>query len=435
MHTGHTSTPCKFTSQRMDVILLILHHLLMSTGDRYDSHTDIMLMAIIVPAIATVGMLFVRSFWTMLWVVVIRSFFNCPLSAQIDSLTMSTIKDSSTYGTLRLWGAVSFGIFSFVGGALLTPAPVNVTSEASQWGFGFVFYGSALLTLVSGFVVLSIMFDKLSTTPAALAAGRQVQGAQSLELPELPVSSPQQEQQQGKRDPADRGVYTHVSTSEEESPGVEQRSLSGGNGITSYEKYARKGGIGGREERGGGGGSIGPAAVNGDTIAVWRHITILESLRNVLRQHPESSAFAVIVFLSGVGSGVIETFLFLHLKALGRVGPGDGAGALPHLCGRGAHVPTGRPPTAALRHLGAAGPHPASLRGALLLLRTVALRLGSAPVRAAARPDLRHHMVRVGDLREAHRSSALPLADADAAGRAALRPGGRRGLAAGRLGL
>jgi predicted MFS family arabinose efflux permease len=47
---------------------------------------------------------------------------------------------------------------------------------------------------------------------------------------------------------------------------------------------------------------------------------VLNSLYSTLVNKPSILAFALVVFLSGIGSGVIDTFLFLRLKSLGGSG-------------------------------------------------------------------------------------------------------------------
>mmetsp|Transcript_12488 Transcript_12488/g.27969 ORF Transcript_12488/g.27969 Transcript_12488/m.27969 type:complete len:395 (+) Transcript_12488:188-1372(+) len=46
----------------------------------------------------------------------------------------------------------------------------------------------------------------------------------------------------------------------------------------------------------------------------------LSALVQVFRSHPEALVFGLVVFLSGVGAGVIDSYLFLHLQELGGSG-------------------------------------------------------------------------------------------------------------------
>lgn len=57
--------------------------------------------------------------WYIMFMVFITALFNAPVKSLIDSMVMGTLEDQSSYGRLRLWGQMGFGLGSSGVGLLL----------------------------------------------------------------------------------------------------------------------------------------------------------------------------------------------------------------------------------------------------------------------------------------------------------------------------
>lgn len=185
-------------------------------SDIYSIHCEVMVIATVASLVCTLLMLLAQSFETMLVIVFFATAFRAPTTPQIDALVINSLDDRTRYGEMRLWGAISFGIFSFLGGAL--------TQDHSIGAFKSIFFAHAAFFLCTCFVVLCSYYK---------SAGKSVAGAHSPTAKSLPMHA---------------------------------------------------------------------------------------ALRHVLREHPSVLLFSVIVLLSGIGTGVIDSFLFLRLKQLGGSG-------------------------------------------------------------------------------------------------------------------
>lgn len=128
-------------------------------GDKFLIHCEIIMFSIIFSTIGTLAMLFTRTYRQILFLVTLTAILRAPLTPQVDSLVMSLLPDRKYYGEMRLWGAISFGIFSFIGGWL---SPVE--SEESQdildgdnLSYRWVFYIYTFALFFSGFNILAII--------------------------------------------------------------------------------------------------------------------------------------------------------------------------------------------------------------------------------------------------------------------------------------
>lgn len=192
-------------------------------GDIFDAHCEVMVFSAAASVVCTVLMLNVDSFYAMFWVVLASSAFRAPVTPQVDAMVINNLEDKSRYGEMRLWGAVGYGILSFIGGAW--------SQDHTVESFKFNFYYHAVMFVSASMLVLWIVYDLLG--------------------------SPQHAK--------------HASSPDTKS-------------------------------------------------AVESERTIWQGLLQVFARHPAVLVFSTIVFLSGVGSGVIESFLFLRLKQLGGSG-------------------------------------------------------------------------------------------------------------------
>lgn len=73
---------------------------------------------------------------------------------------MSSLDDRKHYGSMRLWGAVSFGIFSFLGG-FLTTLPSTYSDEYSHGSpFRYLFFIYSFFCFCTGVLAASSVYHK-----------------------------------------------------------------------------------------------------------------------------------------------------------------------------------------------------------------------------------------------------------------------------------
>eukprot|EP01031_Cornospumella_fuschlensis_P030878 gene30878-37314_t len=121
-------------------------------ADKFDSNCEVIVFGLITSVASTVAIYFTRSFIALFWVVFAASALRAPVTPQVDALVISALPDKTKYGDMRLWGAISFGIFSFLGGGLLNP------DEGTE-SFKYIFFLHATTFLLAGYIILSITYD------------------------------------------------------------------------------------------------------------------------------------------------------------------------------------------------------------------------------------------------------------------------------------
>lgn len=223
-------------------------------GDVLHIHNELMMISLISSTLCTVAMLFINDFNLLLTVVLIGSMMGAPLIPLIDALVFSTLPDKARYGEMRLWGAVSYGVFSLIGGILTAVNDEgNVKTSVDPSNFRLVFYLHAFCSLLSGFILLHI-FNKLQI--------RKIQ--QFIFQDSFPATRENKEEF-------------------EELNGTNEKTIISS---TEFQESQEK-----------------------------RSIPL--ALIQLFYDHPEAGIFSIVMILSGFGSGVIESFLFLRLKQLG----------------------------------------------------------------------------------------------------------------------
>jgi hypothetical protein len=248
-------------------------------GDALHAHYEVMMICLIGSTLVILTYLLTSSFTTLALIVLLGSMLRSPLYPQVDALTMSTLTDKSKYGEIRAWGAIGFGIFSLIGGILSSDdsSSTSSTTEKSSShsssntsSFRSVFYIHAIMLFCTGFILLyfvnKIQLDDLLT--------RLKQQRSNF----LITSSPE--------------VATTVNTlrlnNEEE--------LQSSTIVDSQQKIPIK------------------------ETETKKKRSVLSALIQVFQEHPQVGIFSLIVFFSGFGEGVIDSYLFLRLKSLGGSG-------------------------------------------------------------------------------------------------------------------
>lgn len=225
-------------------------------SDMFNVHYELMVVCLVTSTIFTSTTLLCSTFGQFSMAVLSSSIMRAPVSPNVDALVISSLENKTRYGEMRLWGAVSFGIFSLIGG-LLTAVGRDPTERLSAeeqaedrtneiMGFHFVFYLHAFFSLSAGLIILYVLYRHVQSTDILSRLRRTPQG--QLELTPLRP-----------------------------------------NGHSDHNKDEPK-------------------------------VSISAALVRVFRAHPSVGIFSLVVFLSGFGSGVIDAFLFLRLKQLGGSG-------------------------------------------------------------------------------------------------------------------
>jgi MFS family permease len=118
-------------------------------GDIFNAHYELMIGSLLTSTLSTLAVLAVSGFNSLSGIVFLGSVVRAPLTPQIDALVISTLPSKSVYGKIRLWGAVSFGIFSLVGGVL--------TADYSNKGFREIFYLHSFFFFLAGFILIYLV--------------------------------------------------------------------------------------------------------------------------------------------------------------------------------------------------------------------------------------------------------------------------------------
>jgi hypothetical protein len=87
--------------------------------------------------------LFSNSFGIIFITIFLASSFRAPVTPLIDSLVMSSLPNKEDYGKMRLFGAISYGLFSFISGLVVED-------------FKLIVFIHSLLMFATGFIILSI---------------------------------------------------------------------------------------------------------------------------------------------------------------------------------------------------------------------------------------------------------------------------------------
>lgn len=261
-----------------------------------------MIGTIVLSTVATMTMLYMKTFQSQLLVVAALSIFRAPIGPQVDSVVMAALEDKTTYGTMRLWGAVSFGIFSLIGG-VLTQAPTGGSSSTKDGPFMILFFAYGFCFVVAGFLILWIVSEDLHRR-AVKAKLKQQRKAQRALLEMSPLSE--------APSPSPQSVY---DMEHQLLPGPDHASVADLIIVEASSDLLRTPGR-----------PIEPVRERSATVdsvgsdGAGKEVNVAAALRQVVRNNPAVLLFALVVFLSGVGAGAIDSYLFIYLKELGGTG-------------------------------------------------------------------------------------------------------------------
>ena len=326
--------------------------------DRCCSLSIVLVSCLLVSQLLTFSLYFAPSYTVTLVIVIVSSAIKAPVTSLLDTMVVGSLTDKSKYGDVRLWGAIGFGIFSFVGGSIsplkvLTPtataslSPVvesyqastsinsnnssgnsssnsnsssinsNSNIETTQQSFIYLFALSLLLaTLAGGTIVVSMCLQR----------HQQQQTYGEVEMVDDQSTRGQKQSDYGyavtPQHSAEISISHHPETTAaatEDCEGMviecreDEPVLSAGDGGELDTKVPDEVFRSHDDDV--------PATVVAAVVVVDATTAATEepTLYTVILTR-KVVIFFVILLCSGVGSGVIDGFLFLRLQSLGASG-------------------------------------------------------------------------------------------------------------------
>ena len=251
-------------------LAFLLSPVLAAIADRYESwQGHIFVVNTVFSALLCMAMLVFGSFAFNIIFVFLISAVRAPLIPMIDARTIGILHDKTRYGEIRLYGALSFGLMVLLTGWLITNESEEPLLSVSTNGFKYVFYLHLLFSLLSGFIVI---FYPIFDDRREIEDSIEISVESSLHMEPL--------------DP-DKTDSSNCSSN----------SSGDSDGCDSADRNLQRADDG-----------------------------MMSTLLSLIRSRPDIISFIAIVFLSGVGDGVIDAFLFLRLKELGGSGIVMGVG-------------------------------------------------------------------------------------------------------------
>jgi PPP family 3-phenylpropionic acid transporter len=128
------------------LISLVGSPLMSGIADATRRHKRVLIASMVGAGIAAIVLSQTVTFWVIALLVAAYAFFNSPIMPLIDNAVMTVLGDRrDRYGTLRVWGAVGWGVV----------APL-VGSLSDRYGLIWPFIGYGLLVLLEVLVVLRL---------------------------------------------------------------------------------------------------------------------------------------------------------------------------------------------------------------------------------------------------------------------------------------
>jgi len=248
-------------------------------------------------------------FWGILTVMMAMEVVCAPNGVLTTAAIVASLPDSRDYGRLRAWGAVGWGIFSLVGGAVI-----------ARWGI-FVAFAMfwAASAMALGWAAVAIPFNLEAPQDAPTHAAEKAGGlGLELELSEAgaaaegdmkPVATggqanagkeAQGEESGEEKEEGDEEAASLLATATEGARESGQRSKESGRGRD----------VGTGTEAGAGASSTSGRGPDAPALSKW------QQLRELICQ-PEVVLFLSLALTMGTAVGVIDGYLFLFLEELG----------------------------------------------------------------------------------------------------------------------
>lgn len=138
------------------VVSLVASPLWGVVADRLRLHRVLLPVAMVINAVVVFGLLNMQQFVFLAIFVLLQSFFGSPIGPLADNSVLEMLgdKERHRYGSLRLWGAVGFGITSWVTGNLLDIA-----------GIGILAIGYPVVFIISAWVASHLPAPRIMAPP------------------------------------------------------------------------------------------------------------------------------------------------------------------------------------------------------------------------------------------------------------------------------
>lgn len=289
-------------SMMPNICSFLVAPLFSALSDMLNAHYEIMVFCMITSTVAMTATLMCSSFGSFVLVTLISSILRAPVSPNVDALVIASLSDKTRYGEMRLWGAISFGIFSLVGGlmtstgnnpvALLSTSQQEIQRQSEITAFQYIYLLHALFFISSGFIVLYIVYQ--------IMKGRDL-------LPKIRFHAQQRSISLINLDEESiKVIVAGMPISFINSLDIKDNStIIISNSTASLEDNISK---------------TGKEVNNSKEDRKIQKVGLVNAFLQVFADHPSVGIFALVVFLSGFGSGVIDAFLFLRLRQLGGTG-------------------------------------------------------------------------------------------------------------------
>jgi PPP family 3-phenylpropionic acid transporter len=138
-----------FLTSITPLISLIGSPLMSGIADATRRHKRVLVASMAGAGVAALILSQTGAFWAIALIVAAYAFFNAPVMPLIDNAVMTLLGDRrDRYGTLRLWGAVGWGVAAPLVGVL-----------SDRYGLIWPFIGYGILVLVEAGVVLRLPFE------------------------------------------------------------------------------------------------------------------------------------------------------------------------------------------------------------------------------------------------------------------------------------
>mmetsp|Transcript_29933 Transcript_29933/g.37545 ORF Transcript_29933/g.37545 Transcript_29933/m.37545 type:complete len:492 (+) Transcript_29933:85-1560(+) len=261
---------------------------LSALADSFHLHSIMLLCALCLSFLVRYLFLVSPEFhYTIIWIV-ITSIVDAPIEPIIDTFVMRQLDDVTDFGRVRVWAASGFGIFS-----LITGFVVSETSLGWDGMFG-LYWLCMLFTLFSSFFVVK---EKLKCCNKLYSKVTE-DFEETYENPEV------------ERELFKKAVIPQFDEERNETDTKKMQdsieSVSEDNFITNAlceENYDAP--I-----------SNFPALTFSPTQTVEKAASISQELLKIVKV-PKNIMFFFILFIGGCSQGIIECFLYIHLKNLG----------------------------------------------------------------------------------------------------------------------
>ncbi len=132
-------------------------------ADRLRLHKVLLPLALVCNAVIVFVLLQMQQFVFLAIFVLLQAFFGSPIGPMADNAILEMLgeKDRHRYGNLRLWGAVGFGITSWIIGNLI-----------DRTGLGIIAYGYAIAFIVTAWVAAHLPAPQLIAPPKVVELKR-----------------------------------------------------------------------------------------------------------------------------------------------------------------------------------------------------------------------------------------------------------------------